>query len=59
KAPACRGFSVLFNFQPLVKLFKAHRWALIQSKNHLIDPDTDQVSKVFYFDRSITLKEDK
>lgn len=43
----------------LAKLFKAGGWSVDQSKPHTTDPGTNQVSKVFYFDKIINLKEAK
>lgn len=39
------------------KLFNCDRWQIIDSKNHIEDPDTNQVSKVFYFSKNLTMKE--
>lgn len=33
----------------LAKMFVANGWRVEQSKNHTKDPDTGQVTKVFYF----------
>lgn len=41
------------------KLFNDDHWQIEQSKNHIEDPDTDQVSKVFYFSKIILIKERK
>ncbi len=41
----------------LAKLFEQNNWFIEQSKNHSKDPDTNQVSKVFFFTKKIILKE--
>lgn len=33
----------------LAKMFIANGWRVDQSKNHIKDPDTKQITKVFYF----------
>ena len=33
----------------LAKMFVANGWRVEQSKNHIKDPDTKQITKVFYF----------
>lgn len=53
------GFSTMKAEIDLAKWFKTHGWSLTQSRNHITDPDTNQVSKVFYFEKGITLKEDE
>ena len=41
----------------LADLFKQDDWIIEQSKNHIQDPDTSQVSKVFYFSKNLMIKE--
>ena len=41
----------------LASLFKKNKWQVEQSKNHIKDPDTKQLSKVFYFSKKEILKE--
>lgn len=43
----------------LADLFKKDNWNIEQSKNHIQDPDTGQVSKVFYFSKILLIKEKK
>lgn len=43
----------------LADLFKKDDWNIEQSKNHIQDPDTGQVSKVFYFSKILLIKEKK
>lgn len=33
----------------LMRWFEQHHWQIEQSKPHTLDPDTNQVTKVFYF----------
>lgn len=42
----------------LIKLFKKNNWFLESSKSHVVDPETKQVSRVFYFIQNQTLQED-
>lgn len=41
----------------LADLFKKDNWNIEQSKNHIQDPDTGQVSKVFYFSKNLMIKD--
>lgn len=41
----------------LAKAFVKDNWTIEQSKNHTQDPDTRQVTKVFYFAKDLILKE--
>lgn len=41
----------------VARWFVAHNWIVEQSKNHIQDPDTNQVTKVFYFSKRLMLKE--
>lgn len=41
----------------LAQRFKLDDWTIEQSKNHIKDPDTNQVTKVFYFAKQEMLKE--
>lgn len=41
----------------LADLFKKNGWNIEQSKNHIRDPDTAQVSKVFYFSKNLIVKD--
>lgn len=34
---------------PLLKLFKANNWHITQIREHVLDPDTFQVTGTFYF----------
>ena len=43
----------------LAKFFIKNGWTVEQSKNHIQDPDTRQVTKVFYFAKNLILKEEK
>lgn len=37
----------------IAQLFYSNGWLVEQSKNHVKDPDTGQVTKVFYFSKKI------
>lgn len=41
----------------IARLFVADNWKVEQSKNHVLDPDTKQVTKVFYFSKILNIKE--
>ena len=41
----------------LADLFKKNGWNIEQSKNHIRDPDTAPVSKVFYFSKNLIVKD--
>lgn len=41
----------------LADLFNKNGWNIEQSKNHIRDPDTAQVSKVFYFSKNLIVKD--
>lgn len=51
------GISTLNGEIQLAQLFKADGWTIEQSKNHIQDPDTGQVTKVFYFAKDLVIKE--
>ena len=40
----------------LADRFKRDDWTVDQSKNHIKDPDTGQVTKVFYFSKDLTIE---
>lgn len=40
----------------LADQFKQNDWTIEQSKNHIQDPDTGQVTKVFYFAKNLTIE---
>ena len=40
----------------LADWFKSNDWTIDQSKNHIKDPDTGQVTKVFYFSKDLTIE---
>lgn len=40
----------------LADRFKRDDWTIEQSKNHIKDPDTGQVTKVFYFAKYLTIE---
>lgn len=42
----------------LAKAFVKDNWTIEQSKDHIQDPDTHQVTKVFYFAKNLILKEE-
>lgn len=42
----------------LATLFINNRWQIDQSKQHIKDPDTGQVSKVFYFTKNFILEKE-
>lgn len=42
----------------LMRFFKKNNWYVDQSKPRTIDPDTEQVTKVFYFYKKLRLKGD-
>lgn len=39
------------------RLFEKSGWHIEQSKNHTKDPDTKQLSKVFYFSKKLKIEE--
>ncbi|KAA8718819.1 DUF806 family protein [Lactococcus garvieae subsp. garvieae] len=41
----------------LATVFKKEGWLISQSKAHKKDPDTGQITKVFYFKKKLILKE--
>lgn len=41
----------------LARLFVSDNWKVEQSKNHIQDPDTGQVTKTFYFSKNLRMKE--
>lgn len=48
--------SSLDNEIAMARLFQDDNWTIDQSKNHIKDPDTGQVTKVFYFLKNLVLK---
>lgn len=52
------GISTLNNEIQLAKLFVKDGWTVEQSRDHIQDPDTHQVTKVFYFAKNLVLKEE-
>lgn len=42
----------------VTRLFEQAGWTIRRAEPHTIDPDTGQLTKTFYFDRYIQLKED-
>ncbi|GKT04429.1 DUF806 family protein [Furfurilactobacillus entadae] len=42
----------------LAKLFEKNGWSVSQSRDHIKDPDTRQMSKVFYFTKNLNLTEE-
>lgn len=52
------GISTLDNEMKLARLFTDDGWTVEQSQNHIQDPDTHQVTKVFYFAKNLIIKED-
>lgn len=51
------GISKLDDEIALARLFVKDGWTVEQSKDHIQDPDTHQVSKVFYFSKDLIIKE--
>ena len=49
--------SALDGEQALARLFVDNNWTVEKSKNHIKDPDTKQVTKVFYFAKDEIIKE--
>lgn len=41
----------------IARLFVKNGWTVENSRNHSIDPDTQQVDKVFYFSKDLVIKE--
>lgn len=52
------GVSTLDDEIKLAQLFVKNNWTVEQSKDHIQDPDTLQVTKVFYFAKNLILKEE-
>lgn len=52
------GISTLNDEIKLAKLFVKNGWTIEQSRDHTQDPDTHQVTKVFYFAKDLVLKEE-
>ena len=50
------GISKLDDEIALARLFVKDGWTVEQSKDHIQDPDTHQVSKVFYFAKNLMIK---
>lgn len=42
----------------IMRLFEQDGWTIRRAEPHTIDPDTGQLTKTFYFDRYIQLKEE-
>jgi hypothetical protein len=42
----------------MATLFEKDGWLIEQSKNHIKDPDTKQLSKVFYFTKKLRLEKE-
>lgn len=42
----------------LANLFEKDKWRIEQSKNHIKDPDSRQISKVFYFTKKLRLEKE-
>lgn len=51
------GVSTLDNEINLAKTFVADHWTVERSDDHIQDPDTHQVVKVFYFAKDLIIKE--
>lgn len=51
------GINSLNNEIALAQLFVKNGWTIEQSKDHIQDPDTKQVTKVFYFAKDLIIKE--
>ncbi|WP_242651980.1 DUF806 family protein [Leuconostoc kimchii] len=41
----------------LARLLEKNDWVITQSKSHINDPKTDQVTKVFYFEKNYLLED--
>lgn len=52
------GISTLNDEIKLAKLFVKDGWTIEQSRDHIQDPDTRQVTKAFYFAKDLVLKEE-
>ena len=50
------SISSIDNEIALADQFKQDDWTIEQSKNHIKDPDTGQVTKVFYFAKDLTIE---
>lgn len=53
------GISTLNNEIALAKAFVRDGWTVEQSRDHVQDPDTRQVVKVFFFAKDLVIKEEK
>lgn len=53
------GISTLNNEINLAKAFVHDGWTVEQSRDHIQDPDTRQVVKVFFFAKDLIIKEEK
>ena len=51
------GINSLDDEIALARLFVKNGWTIEQSKDHIQDPDTRQVTKVFYFSKDLIIKE--
>lgn len=51
------GIDSLDNELALARLFKNDNWEIDTSRPHSLDPDTGQVTKVFYFEKVEIVKE--
>lgn len=50
------SISSIDNEIALADRFQQDDWTIEQSKNHIQDPDTGQVTKVFYFAKDLTIE---
>lgn len=50
------GINTLDDEIKLAQLFVKNGWMVEQSKDHIQDPDTRQVTKVFYFAKDLIIK---
>lgn len=50
------SISSIDNEIALADRFQQDDWTIEQSKNHIQDPDTGQVTKVFYFAKNLTIE---
>ena len=51
------GINSLDDEIALARFFVKNGWTIEQSKDHIQDPDTRQVTKVFYFSKDLIIKE--
>lgn len=50
------GINSLDNEVQIARLFVENGWTVEQSRNHIQDPDTGQVTKVFYFAKDLVIR---